>query len=62
MYSKRTLKKAYEMPFAALFVDNRGQKKYEASSVIVVSKLEDSFVVVRIEDIILTTIHIICLL
>jgi hypothetical protein len=37
MYSKRTLKNAYEMPFAALFPDNKGQKKYEASSVIVVS-------------------------
>lgn len=37
MYSKRTLKNAYEMPFAALFTDNKGQKKYEASSVIVVS-------------------------
>jgi len=35
-YSKTTLKKAYELPFASLFVDNRGQKKYEASSVFIV--------------------------
>ena len=37
-YSKRTLKRAYEMPFAALFQDNRGQKKFEASDVIIVDK------------------------
>ena len=37
MYSKRTLQRAYELPFAALFTDNRGQNQYEASSVIVVS-------------------------
>ena len=35
-YSKRTLKLAYELPFASLFRDNKGQKKYEASSVVVV--------------------------
>jgi hypothetical protein len=35
-YSKRTLKRAYELPFAALFRDHKGQRKYEASSVIVV--------------------------
>ena len=35
-YSKRTLKLAYELPFASLFRDTKGQKKYEASSVIVV--------------------------
>lgn len=35
-YSKRTLQRAYELPFAALFLDNKGQEKYEASSVIVV--------------------------
>lgn len=35
-YSKRTLKLAYELPFASLFRDNKGQKKYEASSVILV--------------------------
>ena len=34
-YSKRTLKLAYELPFASLFVDNKNQKKYEASSVVV---------------------------
>lgn len=33
-YSKRTLKLAYELPFASLFRDTRGQKKYEASSVV----------------------------
>lgn len=32
-YSKETLKTAYEMPFAALFEDTRGEKKFEASSV-----------------------------
>lgn len=35
-YSKRTLQLAYELPFASLFRDNKGQKKYEASSVIIV--------------------------
>jgi len=35
-YSKRTVKTAYELPFAALFRDNRGQKKFEASSVTIV--------------------------
>lgn len=35
-YSKRTLKLAHELPFAALFRDHKGQKKYEASSVVIV--------------------------
>jgi hypothetical protein len=35
-YSSRTLKLAYELPFAALFRDNKGERKYEASSVVVV--------------------------
>lgn len=35
-YSKRTLKRAYELPFSALFRDHKGQRKYEASSVVVV--------------------------
>ena len=35
-YSKRTLKMAYELPFVSLFPDTKGQKKFEASSVIVV--------------------------
>ena len=35
-YSKRTLKLAYELPFASLFKDTKGQRKYEASSVVVV--------------------------
>jgi len=39
MYSKHTLQRAYELPFAALFMENKGQKKYEASSVIVVSAM-----------------------
>ena len=34
-YSKRTLKMAYELPFHSLFKDTKGQKKFEASSVIV---------------------------
>jgi hypothetical protein len=36
-YSKRTLKRAYELPFAALFRNHNGQRKFEASSVIVVN-------------------------
>jgi hypothetical protein len=35
-YSKRTLKRAYELPFSALFRDHKGQRKYEASSVVIV--------------------------
>lgn len=35
-YSKITLKRAYELPYAALFKDHRGQKKYEASDVTIV--------------------------
>ena len=37
-YSKRTLKLAYELPFASLFRDTKGQRKYEASSVAVVDE------------------------
>jgi len=37
-YSKRTLKLAYELPFASLFKDTKGQRKYEASSVVVVDE------------------------
>jgi hypothetical protein len=37
-YSKRTLKRAFEKPFASLFQDNRGQKKFEASDVILVNQ------------------------
>ena len=36
VYSKRTLQRAYELSFAALFKDTKGQKKYEASDVILV--------------------------
>ena len=35
-YSKRTLKRAYELPFASMFADTKGEKKYEASDVILV--------------------------
>ena len=35
-YSKATLKRAYELPYAALFQDQRGQKKFEASDVTIV--------------------------
>jgi hypothetical protein len=44
LYSKRTLKLAYELPFIALFKDNRGQKTYEASDVI---KVDDIFYAVH---------------
>ena len=33
---KRTLKRAYDMPFAALFRDNRGQSTFEVSDVTIV--------------------------
>jgi hypothetical protein len=36
-YRDKTLQLAYELPFAALFKNTKGQKKYEASSVIMVS-------------------------
>ena len=42
-YSKRTLKLAYELPFASLFKDTKGQRKYEASSVVVVG--DDAYAV-----------------
>lgn len=42
-YSKRTLKLAYELPFASLFLDTKGQRKYEASSVVVVD--DDAYAV-----------------
>lgn len=35
-YSKRTLQLAYEKPFVSLFPDHKGQRKFEASSVIVI--------------------------
>jgi hypothetical protein len=38
-YTTNTLQRAYELPFAALFKDNRGQQEFEASSVIVVRLL-----------------------
>jgi len=36
-YSKKTLKSAYDLPYAALFKDTRGQKKFEASDVTIVN-------------------------
>lgn len=36
-YSKTTAKTAFEMPFAALFQDTKGEKKFEASGLIKVS-------------------------
>ncbi|KAL9189159.1 hypothetical protein ACHAXT_011649 [Thalassiosira profunda] len=35
-YSKHTLKNAYDLPYAALFRDTRGQTKFEASDVTIV--------------------------
>lgn len=37
-YSKHTLKRAYDIPYVALFRDNRGQSKFEASDVTIVDK------------------------
>jgi len=36
-YSKTTLKLAYELPFVALFQDTKHEKKFEASSIIIVN-------------------------
>jgi hypothetical protein len=36
-YSKRTLKLANELPFASLFRDHKDQRKFEASSVVIVN-------------------------
>ncbi|KAL7527832.1 hypothetical protein ACHAXR_002757, partial [Thalassiosira sp. AJA248-18] len=36
-YSKHTLKRAYDLPYAALFSDTRGQSKFEASDVTIVN-------------------------
>lgn len=33
-YSTNTVKTAFELPFAALFKDTKGEKKFEASSLI----------------------------
>jgi hypothetical protein len=35
-YSKRTLKRAYDLPFAAIFKDTKGEKIFEASDIIMV--------------------------
>jgi len=37
-YTKRTLRKSYELKFSSLFVDDKGQSKYEASDVVVVGE------------------------
>lgn len=54
-YSKRTMKTAYELPFAALFKDNKGQKKFEASDVTIVgdnvySVCDSSFAISKFDD------------
>ena len=36
-YSKHTLKRAYDLPFSALFSNTRGQTKFEASDVTIVN-------------------------
>eukprot|EP00590_Aulacoseira_subarctica_P003288 CAMPEP_0172425954 /NCGR_PEP_ID=MMETSP1064-20121228/35055_1 /TAXON_ID=202472 /ORGANISM="Aulacoseira subarctica , Strain CCAP 1002/5" /LENGTH=339 /DNA_ID=CAMNT_0013169263 /DNA_START=195 /DNA_END=1214 /DNA_ORIENTATION=- len=43
-YSKRSLKLAYGVPFAALFEDSRGERKFEASDVI---KVDDKYYAVH---------------
>ena len=55
MYSKHTVKTAYELPFAALFKDNKGQKKFEASDVTIVgdsvySVCDSSFAISKFDD------------
>jgi hypothetical protein len=54
-YSKRTVKTAYELPFASLFKDNKGQKKFEASSVTIVGDsvyavCDSSFAISKFDD------------
>ena len=54
-YSKNTVKTAYELPFAALFRNNRGQKKFEASSVTIVDNTvyavcDSSFAISKFND------------
>jgi hypothetical protein len=54
-YRKRTLKLAYELPFAALFKDTKSQKKFEASDVIIVddtvySVCDSSWAISRFAD------------
>eukprot|EP01083_Nonionella_stella_P306344 1072674_1 len=39
-YSSRTVKTAFEMPFAALFKDKKGERKFEASSSV---KVDDEY-------------------
>lgn len=39
-YSSRTVKTAFEMPFAALFKDKKGVRKFEASSIV---KVDDEY-------------------
>mmetsp|Transcript_34497 Transcript_34497/g.75848 ORF Transcript_34497/g.75848 Transcript_34497/m.75848 type:complete len:458 (+) Transcript_34497:246-1619(+) len=54
-YSKHTVKTAYELPFAALFRENKGQKKFEASSVTIVgndvySVCDSSFAIAKFDS------------
>lgn len=54
-YSAHTVKTAYELPFAALFKDNKGQKKFEASSVTMVgdnvySVCDSSYAISKFDD------------
>ena len=37
LYSKHTLKAAYDLPYAALFSDTKSQSKFEASAVTIVN-------------------------
>ena len=55
MYSKHTVKTAYELPFASLFKNNKGQKKFEASSVTIVGDsvyavCDSSFAISKFDD------------
>ena len=54
-YSKHTVKTAFELPFAALFRDIKGQKKFEASSVTIVgnevySVCDSSFAIAKFDS------------
>ena len=55
MYSKHTVKTGYERPFAALFKDNKGQNKFEASSVTIVGDsayavCDSSYAIAKFDD------------
>ena len=44
-YSSKTVKTAFELPFAGLFKDTKGEKKFEASSLVKVRIYSSSHVV-----------------